>query len=386
MPGASSIDCLVIGGGIVGLTVARRLGRDGLRVTLLEKGRCGGEASWAGAGILSPCNPHRTDFVHHLHEHSLDLYPAFCAELFEETGVDPEYERCGELELLFTDDAYRIARADERAAAGRTMPDGAPVYELHEGDAARQIEPLISGDILGALECRRTGVVRNPRLLRAVRTACEIAGVTIREDTPAADLLFDGERVTGVITGEGAVRAGHVVLCAGAWSSQISERLGSIMPVHPVRGQMILLKLPERRFQRAIMRGRNYLVPRRDGYVLLGSTEEPEAGYSKRNTAKAIAMLMEKGMQLVPSLAEASVEATWAGLRPGTPDDKPYIGPVPGITGLIAATGHFRSGLTLAPVTAEVVSGLVQTGQSSFDLSLCRPGRLTRKASNQTIT
>jgi len=370
-------DAVVIGGGVVGLSIARRLVADGRRVVLLERGACGGEASWAGAGIVAPRGPHRIDALFHLQERSLDLYPSFCAELHQETGIDPEYDRCGELELIFTEDLLRIAESDARAAAGRRMPSGEPVYRLLTAEEARQLEPAASEQIIGALQCQRTAQVRNPRLLAALVGSCRSRGVMIHEERPAIDLLIEENRVRGVFSKDGVVRAAHVILAAGAWSAQISDRLQGVLAVHPVRGQMILLKTDRRPFQRVLARGRTYLVPRRDGHVLLGSTEEPEAGFSKRVTASGIAGLIERGLKLAPSLADASVEATWAGLRPGTPDDKPLLGPVPGFDGLVAATGHFRAGLTLAPVTAELVARILAAEPYDLDLSSCDPMRLS---------
>jgi len=338
----------VIGGGVIGLSIARRLAADGRGTCLLERGACGGEASWAGAGILAPHNPHRTGSIFQLHERSLDLYPAFCAELHQETSIDPEYDRCGE-----------------------------PVYRMLSADEARRLEPAASEQILGALQCQRTAQVRNPRLLAALAGSCKARGVVIHEECPAIDFLIEGRRVRGVFSQEGVFRAEHVILAAGAWSTHVADRLQGLLPVHPVRGQMVLLKTDRRPFQHVLARGRTYLVPRRDGHVLLGSTEEPEAGFSKQVTASGIAGLMERGLKLAPSLADASVEATWAGLRPGTPDDKPLLGPVPGFDGLIAATGHFRAGLTLAPATAEIVARMLSGEPYDLDLSICDPKRFS---------
>ncbi len=322
------------------------------------------------------------------------MYPAFCRELLDETGIDPEYDACGELEIAMNEDALRSLRDDAQAGAEMKTPDGSPAYVLHEPASARRLEPLVSEQALGALEVRQTAQVRNPRLLRALTTSCVRSGVTLRENTPAHDLELTGDRVTGVVTNGGVLRADRVVLCAGAWSSQISGRLAELMPVHPVRGQVVLMKFEARALAHVIARGKTYLVPRRDGHVILGATEEHRSGFSKRNTAKGIAGLIEKGVQLVPSIADAQVEATWAGLRPGTPDDNPYIGAVPGLDGLIAATGHFRAGLILAPITSEIVaelatpktSGNVPAGGTAplptagLDLSACRSGRQLKAA------
>jgi glycine oxidase len=372
---AGNSDCIIIGGGVIGLSIARRLARDGVRTRLLERGLCGSEASWAAAGVLTPCNPHRKDGIAALRQRSLSTYPSFCAELVEETGIDPEYEPCGELEIALNADSLRSLRDDEKAGAGRLLPDDRPAYQFLSPDETRRVEPVVSESIQGALECRVTAQVRNPRLLRALHASCVKRGVEIREQTAVLDFVFDGSRVTGVRTDKGELSADKVILCAGAWSSQIGPRLQELMPVHPVRGQIILMKFESRPFTRVISRGKTYLVPRRDGHVLLGATQEHDAGYNKRNTAKGIADLFEKGVKLVPSIADAPVVTQWAGLRPGTPDDNPYIGPVPGFDGLIAATGHFRSGLILAPVTAEIVASLVRGCDYDIDLSGCRPGR-----------
>ncbi len=373
-------DVVVIGGGVVGLAVARRLAGEGAHVALLEKGVCGAEASWAGAGILSPCNPHRTDPLFQLTERSLEMFPPYCAELHDETGVDPEYEACGEFQLVFTPDSLGIARSDAQAAAGRVMPDGRAIYELHSSLSALALEPHIAGNILAALECRQSAHVRNPRLLRALRESCLRRGVRLGENQPATAIETEGERLTTVRSGETRYPCARAVLCAGAWSSLLDSRLNRLMPVHPVRGQMVLMKADVSPIGRIITRGKTYLVPRRDGHILLGSTEEPEAGYVKRNTPAGVARLMRRAMELVPALADTPVLATWAGLRPGSPDDKPYIGPVPGVEGLYAATGHFRAGLTLSPVTAEAVAALLAGREYMIDLSPFELGRAEKTA------
>jgi len=372
------MDCTIIGGGVIGLTVARRLARTGFRVTLCDRGPCGREASWAGAGVLSPPNPHRQDAAAALLLRSLAMYPTFCQELRDETGIDPEYDRCGEIELAFDEAGVRTLLEDVAASKARRIAGGELGFEMLTREQGMALEPAVSSEMLGGMICRETAQVRNPRLLRALHESCLRGGVVIRENAPAVDLVESQGRVVGVKLGpEGreVIQADRVVLCAGAWSSQITARLTATMPVHPVRGQMILMKLDARPFAHIIARGKTYLVPRRDGHVLLGATEEPEAGYSKRCTAKGIAGLITRGVKLVPSIADAPVVATWAGLRPGTPDDLPYLGPVPGLDGLIAATGHFRTGLSSAPATAEAVAAIVKGERYEIDLACCCPGR-----------
>ncbi|HUU85697.1 MAG TPA: glycine oxidase ThiO [Phycisphaerae bacterium] len=379
--GASN-DVIIIGGGIIGLSIADRLAREGVGVTLLERGACGREASWASAGILKPSNPNKRGPMQQLQRVSLEMFPDFCTDLQNRTGIDPEYARCGWMELLMDDQRYRMALSEQRAGAeqGLLMPDGQPEWQVLTPEEAAQIEPAVSGDCLGVLLSRFSAQVRNSRLLRALIAACKAGGVQMRENTPVTSLQIDGNRVTGVVTGDKPVMGDRVVLCAGAWSSEIDARVRPLLPTYPVRGQIVLLDASDvaaARFTHVVERKGCYLVRRSDGLVLVGSTVEHESGFDRRTTPAGVHQLMEDTLTLIPGLADASVAAFWAGLRPGTPDRRPYIGPVPGFEGLIAATGHYRTGVALAPITAEVVADFVLRGTCQRDLSRCRPGRST---------
>lgn len=370
-------DAIVVGGGIAGLAIAHRLAGDGLCVTLLERGSCGREASWAGAGIVAPPNPHRDDPMSHLQQRSVDQYAAWASAIHEQSGIDPEYEQCGELQLAFTASEWGILRSQERVGVELQTNDGLPAFQVHAPSEISHVEPIVAKGVLGGLESRCTAQVRNPRLLRALELACRRSDVDVRENAFVRDLVMEGGRVSGVALEQEKLHGGCTILCAGAWSSAIGTRLKKLMPVHPVLGQMILLKLKERRFQRILSYGKQYLVPRRDGHILLGATEEPGAAFRKRNTPAGIGMLTERALQLAPGLADAAVVASWSGLRPGTPDGLPYMGAVPGMDGLWAATGHLRAGLTLAPAIADVLAAMVQGAPLDVDLSCCKPGRVT---------
>ncbi|HOA72453.1 MAG TPA: glycine oxidase ThiO [Phycisphaerae bacterium] len=370
-----SSDVIVIGGGVIGLAIADRLARDGARVTLLERGQCGREASWAGAGIIQSGSWHRRDPLVQMQRDSVRDYANFTADLRERTGIDPEYECCGTMELLLEDQQYRMARSEFKAAAAYEKEYGRRVIELWTPEQARSFESAITTDLLGVKYDSTAGQVRSPRLLRALQQACIQSKVNIVEQCEVKGLIQEKDRVTGVRTVRGSQSAGHVVLAAGVWSARLDQYVAAVMPTIPVRGQMVLLNLPTPLFARVLERGRTYLVPRRDGHVLLGATQEPEAGFDKDLTAGGVAALMSMALRLVPGLKDATVATMWAGLRPGTPDSRPYIGPVPGMSGLIAATGHFRCGLTLAPTTARIVSDLILRGESPYDLARCLPGR-----------
>lgn len=360
---------------MIGLAVADRLAAGGAAVTVLERGRCGLEASWAGAGILSPCSWHRDDPLAEIHRRAILEYEAFTGELLERTGIDPQFERCGAFKLLRDDNRMGMARREVEVVGGRLTPGGEPIVQTLTPAEAGLLEPNLTRQLLGVQHCRLTAQVRNPRLLAALQASCVQRGVDIREGVAVFGLLRDGEAVRGVQTGEGLVSCGRVVLCAGAWSSSLDRELGRLIPVYPVRGQILLLRMEPRPFQRVIQEGNVYLVARRDGHVLAGATEEHDSGYNRRTTAAGIAMLSRRALEFVPILAQAEVVRAWAGLRPGTPDRRPFMGEVPGFPGLIAATGHFRTGLTTAPVVAEIVADLLLRGVCAYDLSSSAPGR-----------
>ena len=372
---AGSSDIVVIGGGVIGLTIARRLRADEAKVTVLERDVCGRGASWAGAGVLAPPNPHRKDAVAALHLQSLGMYPALCAELLEETGIDPEYDSCGEIEVALDDRGLASLQDDARVANGRRRPDGDLAFEVLSIEEARGLEPSLTTKAVGAMLCRETAQVRNPRLLQALKTSCLKRGVDIHEGEEVFDFVVEHDRFVGVQLADRVLRASTGVLCAGAWSTQIGSRLAALMPVRPIRGQMICMKLERPPLNHVVSRGKTYWVPRRDGHLLLGATEEHDAGFVIRNTPQGIEKLIGKGLELVPALADAPIVHTWAGLRPGTPDDLPYLGPIPGFEGFFAATGHFRSGLGLAPATAEVLASMVAKTTFPLDLSCSRVGR-----------
>ena len=277
--------------------------------------------------------------------------------------------------IILEDQQLRMARSEIKAAMAFEQEYGGKVVELLTPEQTRSREPAITGDLMGAKYVPTTGQVRNPRLLAALKAACASGGVSIVEGCEVKQLIVQSERVTGVRTADGTCSAQHVVLAAGCWSSLLDEQLAALMPVVPVRGQIALLEMPARPFEHVLERGRGYLVPRADGRIILGATQEPEAGYDCSITVAGVAGLLNLGLRLVPGLGAARLAQTWAGLRPGTPDGRPFIGPVPGFAGLIAATGHFRSGLTLAPVTARVVVELISHGTAPYDLARCLPGR-----------
>lgn len=368
-------DVIVIGGGVIGLAVAWRLVRNGLSVTLLEKRQVGREASWAAAGVLAAGSWQRRDRFIEFQRASLRMYPQFCAELAEISGIDPQYVPCGSLELLFEEQKFRMAQAEVDAAEGYRDTKAEPVLRLLTPREARDIEPKLTDEMLGAKHCTFNSQVRNPRLLQAMAVAIRAAGATVVEDCEVHGLLRVQSRVIGAESSRGHFSAAHTVLCAGAWSSFIDKELGRYVCVYPVRGQIALLHASPGLITRIVKHRKSYIVPRNDGRILVGSTEEQDSGFDCLPTAEGVGQLLAGARRMAPPLARATFVQSWAGLRPATTDRRPYLGAVPDFDGVIAATGHFRTGLGLAPLTAEVVADLVLRGRTALDVSLLRPGR-----------
>lgn len=342
-------ECLVIGGGVNGLLAAGELAAAGLRVRLLERGAVGRESSWAGGGILSPLYPWRyPDAVTELARWSQGAYPELVERLGRDGGIDPEWIRSGML-MLDVDDS-----AEARAWASRF---GYRVDEL-VGDALRQCEPALGGARGPALWMAGVAQVRNPRLVQAARNSLARQGVVIEEESEVVGLLEREGRIAGVSTARGEIGADIVVVAAGAWSGRLLAGLGAEPDIQPVRGQMLLFRGAPGVVSRIILEPGHYIIPRRDGRVLVGSTME-YVGFDAGTTAAARAELLEVAFRLVPALRDFELERHWAGLRPGSPDGTPYIGEHPLVAGLFINSGHFRNGVVMAPASARLLADLV---------------------------
>jgi len=360
---------------VIGLSLAWELAGRGLSVRIVERGEVGREASWAGAGILPPGVERDDDPPYdRLFGLSRRLHATWAERLRQDTGIDNGYRPCGGIYLARDGRSARALHTDADCWRRRGV-------EAHELDAAAlaDIEPALqpladSGQVQAAYLLPGEGQLRNPRHLKALTAACLGRGVRLDQHLAVDDVVRAGDRIECVRTSSGDLTAGSFAFCGGAWTAALLSRLGVHLALRPVRGQIVLLRGDRPPLDRVVNEGPRYLVPRPDGRVLIGSTEE-EAGFDRRTTSAGIAGLLDFGLQLVPALRDLSIERTWAGLRPATADGLPYLGRIPGVENGYAAAGHFRAGLTLSPGTATVLAQLIAEGEAALDLAAFRLDR-----------
>jgi glycine oxidase len=368
---ADAHDVVIVGGGVIGLSIAFALAREGIRPTVLDRRDLGREASWAGAGLIPPVGENRSrQPLVALRSWSSELYPRWSAALQQETGIDIGYRRSGGVDVAWTD----LEDQELRAAAGRWRAEGIAYERLAPGDYSR-VEPALNPELKAVYYLPDRAQVRNPRLLRALMTAISQRGGRLMPWNGVEGFRVKDRRVTAVTASVGDLPCRTVVVAAGAWSGQLLETIGVHAPTPPFKGQIVLLRSERPLIRRVVEHGKNYLVPRDDGRVLVGATEE-NVGFETMPTSQVTRALLDLAVRLCPALIEAEVEATWAGLRPGSSDSKPYIGQVPGFENVIVASGHKRAGLQLAPATAELVTDLVLGHTPRLDIA---PFRLDRE-------
>ncbi|HEX4869787.1 MAG TPA: glycine oxidase ThiO [Moraxellaceae bacterium] len=346
-PPRSAPDVIVVGGGVIGMMTARELALAGRRVLLLERRHIGAEASWAGGGIVSPLYPWRyPPAVTALAQLAQRAYPALAAELHEATGIDPEYFPCGML-MLDAEDAR-----DARAWA---LMQG-QALEVLDGTALQARLPGLAPHWRSGLWMPGVANIRNPRLLAALAASLPALGVELHEGVEAVGWDTADGRVTALRTADGArLAAADFVVCGGAWSARLLASVRPDLPVRPVRGQMLLYRLAAGAPPAIVLGEGRYVIPRRDGHVLCGSTLE-EAGFDTVPTAEAHASLRATAARLWPRLAGEEPVAQWAGLRPAAPNGIPFIGAVPGLANLWLNAGQYRNGLVLAPASARLLA------------------------------
>jgi len=374
-----TFDVAVVGGGLIGAAIAFELARAGLRVGLFDKQEPGKEASWASAGILSPApeSPAMITLVP-LGKASMDLYPEFVASVEELSGLDVGYRAKGTVEVLTS----RQAREEMSTVIALHHGLGLRAEPLSPDDA-RELEPDLREDLEAAVLRPAEASVDNRLLTRALVAGARSSGVEIHAGVGAESLWIEGEACKGLLAGGERISAQHTVVAAGCFSAQI-HGAEKYAPVRPAKGQMISLVCPDVKIERVLWGDEIYLVPRNDGRILAGATVEYK-GFDKMVIAGGQRKLLSAAIELVPALEGARVDETWAGLRPDSPDHLPILGPTD-LQGLVIATGHFRSGVLLTPITAKLVREWITTENVSADWERFSPLRFasTHKQSGAT--
>ena len=363
-------DVIIVGGGIIGLLTARELLAVGCTVKLIDKQQPGQEASWAGGGIVSPLYPwNYDDAITALVRWAQAYYPELAAALLEETGIDPEFSPCG-IYMLDSEDHERALHWAQRVSAELEDCDIGQVYYRI---------PALKPGFHKALAMPRVGNIRNPRLLKAL-----VASLLMSErfelvaDEPVNGLLMSHGRVSGVKTDAGSHAADKVLIAAGAWSPLLTGRLDLPLTIEPVRGEMLVFEPRPNLLPSMVLVNGKYLIPRRDGRIVVGSTTE-KVGYNKSTTGAGRDTLLTAAFGILPMLKSLRVEKHWAGLRPGAPAGLPYMGESPELEGLYVCAGHYRNGLVTAPASARLMADLMLARDPEIDPE---PFRLDR----ETIT
>jgi glycine oxidase len=370
-------DVAVAGGGLIGGSIALELARAGLRVGLFDRQEFGREASWAGAGILSPA-PEGAAMIPlvALGKASMALYPEFIATVEEISGLSAGYRPKGTLQALFT----RDAREELSTVIALHHGLGLKAEPLSAEDA-RELEPALSEDLEAGVLRPDEASVDNRAMTQAVLEAARRSGVQMFSSSQVTALWREAGRCLGLQLAQEKIAAQWTIVAAGCFSAEI-EGAGAFAPVRPAKGQMVALRPEHLRIERVLWSEKIYLVPRNDGRILAGATVE-HVGFDKTLTAGGLEKVLSAAIELAPGLAAARVEETWAGLRPDSPDHLPILGPTD-VDGLLMATGHFRGGILLTPITAQLIREWVTQQHVSVDWNRFSPLRFQSTAASRT--
>lgn len=363
-------DVAVVGGGILGCALAYYLAERGASVAVLEAGRVGEAATGASAGMLAPvAEAKRPGAFLDLVVAALRDYPAAIREVEDASGLSTGYNQRSILRVAFSEED------EEKFQNALPMYDlaGLP-YRRLDGDEARREEPALGAEARSAILSPEEGQVLPRQLVLAFRYAAELRGARIFEDTEALDVESQGDHATRVRTLQGCLEADTVVLANGAWTSRFQECLHTAIPVYPVRGQIVALKSLPMPVRHVLYSYSGYAVPWPDGRLICGATQE-EAGYVAHTTVDGVLQVLAGARRLVPGVGQAEIASTWAGLRPGSPDGMPLLGPARGWDNVWLATGHFRNGILLGPYTARLLADSIRAGALVKELAPFDPSR-----------
>jgi len=348
-------DCIIVGGGLIGMLSARELKKSGLDVLLLEKGQLGKESSWAGGGILSPLHPWRySDEVNRLASIGHHQYPQLAQALYEESGVDPEYIRSGML-VLESDEQQQAEQQQARDWAKKWSMN---LSVINQPDELQEIIPGLGADFNQGLWLPDIAQMRNPRLVKAAKGSLQALGVKYKEQAAVERLNVAKGRITGVEVNGQTYHADRVLIAGGAWSAELLKSYSQVPDIKPVKGQMILFKGKPGLLKRIILAENRYLIPRKDGRILCGSSIE-HSEFDKSTSASVKRDLLQSAVSIFPALTDLEIECHWAGLRPGSPQGVPYIEAHSEVEGLFINAGHYRNGVILGIGSAQRIVELM---------------------------
>jgi glycine oxidase len=363
-------DVIIIGGGVIGCSIAYYLRKAGIDVIVLEQGDIGAQASSAAAGLLAPLGPLSGPgpFADLLLA-SFALFPSLIPELEEVSGIQVGYEQTGALRIVRN--PKRVANLKKRLAGWQ--PLGLQIYWL-SGEEARQREPLLTPDIYAAIYAPEESQINAAHVVNAFSQAASNMGAKVSSHTKVTGIRQEKRRVTGVyVSHDGVIPCRHLILATGAWSAHYAAWFHTSIPVSPLKGQMICFRQSSHSLRHLIFGEAAYIIPRGEG-ILVGATKE-EAGFDTQPTGEGITWLRETAIKLAPVLAQSTIQTTWAGLRPRTPDTRPILGRLPGWENVILATGHNSVGILLSPLTGKTVAECISTGDEP---AIIRPFSLER--------
>jgi glycine oxidase len=355
---------IIVGGGVIGLSIAQHLLIRGATPIVIDRGLFAKESSWAGAGYLDLRSAAKTggDFFK-LCRFSYDLFPEWISRIHRESGIDPEFLDSGSLDLAMDEkDEKEICSLEKKLKDEKLEGHWLTTAE------AKKLEPGLSKNIRSAFYLKVTRQIRPPRLTRALLQILEKQGAILRENESVENFLEKDRRIYGVNTNKGIIEGDEVVLASGAWTGLWGEKFKMVIPVKPVRGQVIMFNAQPGLLQKIIFTSMAYLVPRVDGKIYVGSTLE-EVGFDKSTTSEGMERLKQGAQGAIPSLAGALIDDSWAGLRPGSPDGWPIFGRLPNWEGVWVAAGHFTHGLLLSAATGQIMTQAILGEPISFDLS-----------------
>jgi glycine oxidase len=361
----------IIGGGIIGASIAWRLASEGVAVTVLERGRLGQEASWAAAGLIGPQG--EADAPGPFFDLCLAGKASFDSSvdrLAKESGVDPEYDRQGILYVSFSEH-----ERDEMAARARWQRAAGGQIEELSAAQARKMVPALSAKIISAIHMPTNWRTDNRKLTQAYIGAASKAGAEFRESIRVEAIAIANGRASGIVTHEGETIHGDVVInAAGSWASEIRGLEEDRIRFFPIRGQIICFDTRPGTIEPSLFSAQGILIPRRDGRLLAGSIFE-DAGFNKTLTLGGMTHILRAACEMVPGLGELPFREAWAGLRPAADDLLPVLGASPSVPNVFYACGHFRSGILLSSVTGEIIADLVKGRRPKVDIAAFDPAR-----------